>query len=90
MSKADTKFGEVPELLRQILDRLDGLDTKVDNLAHHQEAMAVEIAAVNTRLGQMETTINKVAITVGVPGLPASDSAGRVGILPLVAAGPQG
>ena len=59
--------------------------TALDNLAAHQEAMFIEIGAINTRLGQMETTINKIAIKVGVPGLPASDSAGRVGSFPLAA-----
>ena len=72
-----------------ILEELGHIKSAIGNLASHQEAMAIEIGAINTRLGQMETTINKVAIKVGVPGLPASDSAGRVGSLAM-AASPQG
>ena len=71
--------------LDAILERIERVETRIGNLSTHQEAMTIEIGAINTRLGQMETTINKVAITVGVPGLPASDSAGRVGSLPLAA-----
>ena len=68
-----------------IVSALKPLDEKLDNLGKQISDVEVEVGAINTRLGQMETTINRTAAKVGVPGLPASDSAGRTSTLPLAA-----
>ncbi|MCY4507915.1 MAG: hypothetical protein OXG35_13285 [Acidobacteria bacterium] len=50
---------------------------KLDNLASLQEETALEVAAVKTRLGNVENTVNRIASKVRVQSIPALGGSGR-------------
>jgi hypothetical protein len=57
--------------LDAILARLDDLTTWQENLSHHVEDLGLAMGALNTRLTNIETCVNRLASRAGVPGVPS-------------------
>ena len=55
----------------ELRQRFDAMDQKIDNLTRLQEETLLEVGEVKTRLGRVETAVNRAASEVGVPGVPA-------------------
>ena len=60
-----------------IIRRLDDIDGRLANLATLQEETALEVAAVKTRLGHVESTTNRIAARVGVQSIPSLGGSGQ-------------
>ena len=67
----------IDELRASMDQRFDRMDQKIDNLTTLQEETMVEVGAVKTRLGDVESTVNRIASKVGVASIPAMGGSGR-------------
>ena len=50
---------------------------RLDNLATLQEETALEVAAVKTRLGNVENVVNRIASRVREPSIPTLGGSGK-------------
>ena len=62
---ADQFQGQVLKRVDGMDRRFDAMDRKLDNLAALQEETALEVAAVKTRLGNVENVVNRIASSKG-------------------------